>query len=132
MQGLDQLPVQLEDQAGGADKAQGAQQAADWSTTALLILAAPSFLDPEFEVVNRSSGDVSVVATWRGNERRIGPMRPMSSHRFTLDDEAAITFRVRYASGREVETDPLYFTSGIKVIATISDDGIEVRYDHET
>jgi hypothetical protein len=56
----------------------------------------------------------------------------MSSHRFSVNDEAAMKFKVRYSSGREVETEPLYFTSGIKVIATISSDGVEVRYDHDT
>lgn len=99
---------------------------------ALLILATPSFFDPEFEIVNNSSEAVSVVATWRSNEKKIGRIQSMSSHRFSVNDEAAMKFKVRYASGKEVETEPLYFTSGIKVIATISSDGVEVRYDHET
>lgn len=98
---------------------------------ALLILAIPSFFDPEFEIVNNASEAVSVVATWRSNEKQIGRIQSMSSYRFSVNDEAAMKFRVRYASGREVESEPLYFTSGIKVIATISSDGIEIRYDHE-
>jgi len=98
----------------------------------LLILATPSFFDPEFEIVNNSSEAVSVVATWRNNEKKIGEIRSMSSHRFSVNDEAAINFKVRYTSGREVETEPVYFTCGIKVIATISSDGVKVRYDHET
>lgn len=99
---------------------------------ALLVLVAPSFFDPEFVVVNSSSEAVSVVATWRSNEKQIGRIQSMSSHRFSVDDEAAMTFKVRYTSGKEVESEPLYFTRGIKVIATISSAGIEVRYDHET
>jgi hypothetical protein len=98
----------------------------------LLILATPSFFDPEFEIVNNSAEAVSVVAVWRNNEKKIGRIPSMSSHRFSVEDEAAMQFRVRYASGRVVETEPLYFTSGIKVIATISSDGVIVRYDHET
>ena len=53
----------------------------------------------------------------------------MSSHRFSIDDEAAMSFTVRYASGEKIKSEPLYFTSGMKVIAGISSDGIEVGYD---
>ena len=99
---------------------------------ALLILAVPSFFDPEFEVVNNSSGAVSVVAEWRGSKKEIGTIEPMSFYRFSIDAEAAMKFRVRYASGNEVKSEPIYFTSGTKVIATISDTGIKVQYDQET
>ncbi|HPE80476.1 MAG TPA: hypothetical protein PKZ35_10755 [Gammaproteobacteria bacterium] len=98
---------------------------------ALVIFAIPSFFDPEFEVINRSSETVSVFAAWRGSERDIGEILPQSSHRFSVDDEAAMTFKVRFASGREIESEPLYFTRGTKVIATISRDGMEVRYDFD-
>lgn len=99
---------------------------------ALIILAVPSFFDPEFEIVNNSSEAVSVIATWRSNEKQIGEIQSMSSHRFSVNDEAAMKFKVRYASGKEVESEPVYFTSGIKIIGTISNDGIDVRYDFET
>lgn len=99
---------------------------------ALVILAAPSFYDPEFEVVNNSSEAVSIVAAWRYKEKQIGSIESMSSHRFSVNDEAAMKFKVRYASGKEIDTEPMYFTSGIKVIVIISSDGIDVRYDHET
>ena len=95
-------------------------------------MAAPSFFDPKFEVVNNFPEAVSVVATWGSNVKDIGRIEPMSSHQFSLDDEAAITFKVRYSSGREVESEPMYFTSGSKVVATISRNGIEMRYDFET
>ena len=99
---------------------------------ALLSLAIPSFFDPEFEIVNNTAEAVSVVASWRDQEKKIMKIEPMSSHRFSIDDEAAMKFRVRFAGGREVETEPLYFTSGIKVIARISSEGVEVSYDHDT
>jgi hypothetical protein len=98
---------------------------------ALLIFAVPSFFAPEFELVNRSSEAVSVVAAWRSNEKRIERIDAMSSYRFVVGDEAAMTFTVRYPNGKEVESEPLYFTRGIKVIATITDDGIDARYEHE-
>jgi hypothetical protein len=98
----------------------------------LVILAAPSFFDPEIEVVNSTSEVVSVVAKWRSTEKNIGKLESKSTYRFSVDDEAAIMFKVRYGNGKEVETEPLYFTSGINVIAEITSDGIEVRYNHET
>ena len=99
---------------------------------ALLILAAPSFFDPEIEVVNSTSEAVSVVAKWRSTEKNIDKIESKSSYRFSVDDEAAIMFKVRYGGGKEIETEPLYFTSGIKVIAEITRDGVKVRYNHET
>ena len=49
----------------------------------------------------------------------------------SVDDEAAMKFAVRFSSGREFETEPMYFGSGTKVIVTITSDGVEVHYDHE-
>ena len=98
---------------------------------ALLVLAVPSFFDPEFEVFNNASEAVSVVATWRNNEKNIGRIEPGSWSRFSVNDEAAMTFTVLYNGGRKVETAPLYFSRGFKVIVTISADGVETRYDHE-
>lgn len=97
----------------------------------VMMLAIPSFLDPEFEVINHSPGVVSVVAGWRNSEKPLGNIQPESSSTFSLDDEAAITFTVTYGDGKVVESKPLYFTSGIKVIANITGEGVEVRYDFE-
>lgn len=99
---------------------------------ALVILAAPSFFDPEIEIVNRTPEAVSVIATWRNTEKNIGQIEPMSSYQFSVDDEAAMVFKVRYPDGNEIETEPLYFSSGLKVLAEITSDGVSVRYDHET
>ena len=99
---------------------------------ALAVFSIPSFFDPEFVLVNHSSKEVSVTATWRDREKQIDGIGSMSSYRFSVDDEAAIIFKVRYANGREAETEPRYFTHGIEVIVTISDEKVEVRYGHET
>lgn len=99
---------------------------------ALVILAAPTFFDPEIEVINNSSEAVSVVVEWRNHSRDIGFIQPKSSYAFSVDDEAAVTFKVSYVSGKKYESEPLYFTSGIKVIAQITNDGVEVGYDHDT
>jgi len=97
----------------------------------LLILAAPSFFSPEFEVKNESPGAVSVTAAWRNSSKEIGEIESMSSMNFTINDEAAIIFMVKYDDGKIVESEELYFTSGSKVIATISSNGVEVRYDSD-
>ena len=99
--------------------------------SALVIFAVPSFFDPEIEVINNSSEVVTVVAKWGRNKKEIGRMESKSSFQFSIDDEAAVKFKVSYASGKEFETEPVYFTRGIKVIATITSNGVEVHYDHE-
>jgi hypothetical protein len=99
---------------------------------ALLALAMPSFCDPGFEVVNNAPGAVSVVAAWRSSEKEPGRIEPMSSSRFSINDEAAIMCKVKYTDGRVVESEKLYFTRGTRVIATITANGVEVRYDFET
>ncbi|MEQ8835402.1 hypothetical protein [Haliea sp.] len=98
----------------------------------LVILAVPSFFDPAFEVVNKTTLPVFVVAEWRNEEKELGNIAPMSSYEFSVNDEAAMKLRVRYPGGAETESEPIYFTSGIQVIAMITIDAIKVRYDHET
>ena len=100
--------------------------------TALSILAIPFFSDADFEVVNGSSGAVSVVAAWRNRGKDLGTIQPGKSFRFSLSDEAAMTFRVRYADGGELGNEPIYFTSGTKVIAMIYDSSVDVRYDFDS
>lgn len=97
-----------------------------------MILAIPSFIDAQFEIKNQLNEPVSVVAQWQDEVKEIQNISPMSSFEFSLDAEAAMKFRVRYPGGREVESEPIYFSSGLKVIATITDNGVKVRYDHET
>ena len=99
---------------------------------ALLILAIPSLSDAGFELVNRSSDTVSVVAAWRDQEKDLGTIRPAGSFRFNVSDEAAMTLRVRYGDGREAESEPIYFTNGVKVMARISEDSVNVRYDFDS
>ena len=98
----------------------------------LVILAVPSFFDPAFEVVNTTTQPVFVVAEWRNEEKELGNIAPMSSYEFSINDEAAMKFRARYPRGAETESEPIYFTSGVQVIATITSDAIKVRYDHES
>jgi len=41
-----------------------------------VILAAPSFFNLEFEVINNASDPVSVIAVWQNNEKHLGNIQP--------------------------------------------------------
>ncbi len=98
---------------------------------ALSIIVIPSFFDPEFEVVNNASEPVSATAFWRDQEKELGNLLPGSASRFSVSDEAAMVFRVFYAKGKMIESEPIYFTSGIEVIVNVSDEEVDVRYAFE-
>jgi hypothetical protein len=40
-----------------------------------------------------------------------------------------MVFAVRFADGREIESKPVYFTSGTTINASISEDSVDVSYD---
>ncbi|KTG16138.1 MULTISPECIES: hypothetical protein [unclassified Guyparkeria] len=97
----------------------------------MVLVVAPSFLDPQFEIRNRTEEPVSAVAAWREQERAFPNIGPDSTIQFSVEDEAGMAFRVRYPDGREAACEPVYFTRGTTVIATITEDDIEVRYDRD-
>lgn len=97
----------------------------------VLCFAIPTFFDPEFEVINNTQEEVVVVALWKDSIKTIGKIQPKGSSQFSLKDEAGITFKVSYNSGKEVISEPVYFTRGIKVMAEISSHGILVYYDRD-
>ena len=98
---------------------------------AMAVLLAPSFFDPQFEIRNQSEQPVSVVATWRDQERVFADIAPASTVAFSVEDEAGMAFHVHYPNGSQVESEPIYFSRGLTVIATITEDDVEVRYDHD-
>lgn len=98
---------------------------------ALLALAIPSFMSPAFEVANDSQETISVVARWRNGERRVDAIASGKSHEFSIDDEAAMTFIAHFADGRELQSEPIYFTRGVKVTARVSGNSIAVGYATE-
>ncbi|WP_322522168.1 hypothetical protein SR882_04595 [Guyparkeria halophila] len=97
----------------------------------MVVLAVPSFFDPQFEIRNESAEPVSVIAEWRDQEKAFPDIAAASTVEFSVEDEAGMVFRVRYADGRQVESEPIYFSRGLTVIATITEEGVEVRYDHD-
>ena len=98
----------------------------------LAMITAPMLVDPRFEVNNRAAVAVTVDALWRDRQRRLPPLPPGASHRFRIDDEAAIRFRVTYPDGRSIVSEERYFTGGSELFAVIGDGGVEVRYAFET
>ena len=97
----------------------------------LLALFLPTIFNPVFVVHNNTREPVQVVAEWREQSKNIGQIDGMSAERFTVNDEAAMTFNISYVDGRQAVSDPIYFSNGLKVIATIEDDSVAVRYDHD-
>ena len=96
-----------------------------------VIMVAPFFKDPRFEVVNQSQHVVHVSAYWRDQKRELGPITPSSIYEFSVNDEAAMKFSCRFPDGRVIDSEEVYFTGGTGVIATITEKGIELKYEHE-
>ncbi len=96
----------------------------------LAYMVAPFLKDPQFEVVNQSQQVVHVIAHWRNKNRELGAIQPSTTYVFRINDEAAMKFMGRFPDGREINSDEIYFTGGTGVVATITEKGIQVRYDH--
>jgi len=92
----------------------------------------PFLKDPRFEVINQSHQVVDVTAYWRNKNRGLGPIQPLNTHVFSVNDEAAMKFIGRFPDGREINSEEIYFTGGTGVVVTITEKGIEVKYDYET
>lgn len=56
----------------------------------------------------------------------------MSSHRFRIQEKAALQFNVRYTGGKTFITKPIYYvTRGVKISVTLSADAVDVGYDQD-
>ena len=95
----------------------------------LAVMFLPSVFNPGFVVNNTTSRPVMVTALWREQSRDLGEIEAAASHRFNVSDEAAMTFRVTYPDGRILESNPIYFSNGLTVVATITEDAVKVDYD---
>jgi len=98
----------------------------------LVLVALPTYSDSVFEITNKTDERVFVVARWRDKELEVGEITPTSTYEYSVDDESAIIFHVSYLGGANVESEPIYFTSGIRIIVMITDNAVDVRYDHES
>lgn len=87
---------------------------------------------PRFQISNHSAQAVTVTVTRRDKSRDLGAIEAGSRISLTARDEALMVFTVLYADGREIESQPIYFTSGIVVNVIISQDGVDVERDIDT
>jgi len=55
-----------------------------------------------FFACHRKQYNITVSAYWRTEEKELGEIRPSSTLRFTVKDEAAIKFIATYENGREL------------------------------
>jgi len=89
-------------------------------------------LGPRFNISNESTQAVAVAASWRDQTRDLGPIEPGSTISLTVRDEASMIFNVRYADGREIASEPVYFTNGVTIDVSIVDGRIDVQHNFET
>ena len=87
--------------------------------------------NPKFFIANNAAQAVTVVAEWRDKARDLGVIESGARLPLIVRDEASMVFRVRYADGREVESKPIYFTSGMTVNVDIAADGVIVKHDFD-
>jgi hypothetical protein len=89
-------------------------------------------LGPRFNIINDSAQNMTVTATWRNQTRDLGTIESGSTISLTVRDEASMVFYVRYADGREMVSAPVYFTSGVTIDVSISEDSIDVQHNFDT
>ena len=99
------------------------------SVGVLAYIASPFFTEPKFIVTNESSKPVEVIAFWRTETKNIGHIDPGNKIEFKVNDEAAMKFKAKYTSGKEVDSGEIYFTSGLSIAAKVNENNIELNYE---
>ena len=82
-----------------------------------------------FRIANNSTQNVNITANWLERSKDLGIVKAGSVKPITVRGEAAMVFTMRYADGREIESKPVYFTSGTTINVRISKDSVNVSYD---
>jgi hypothetical protein len=98
----------------------------------LAYLAAPYVAPPKFIVANTSDKPVLVIAYWRSESKNLGTIAPSQKVKFRVNAEAAMSFKAKFANGKELTSDGIYFTSGISIEANITESDIKLRYAPST
>jgi hypothetical protein len=97
-----------------------------------LFIYAPYFSPPMFLVINQTKQEVHVTAYWRDKQRVIGVIMPNQSVPLNVSDEAAMKFKVKFKNNAQLESEEIYFTSGITVICNITNQEVTVKYRSST
>ena len=98
----------------------------------LSYTVAPYVATPAFTVINETDGAVEVTATWRDQSKSFGSIDSRQRVEFEVSAEAAMSFTASFANGTVLSSEPIYFTSGLAITATIQDERIDVTYDERT
>jgi hypothetical protein len=93
------------------------------------VLVRESSHGARFRIKNNSMDNVNVTAIWLERRKDLGTIKTGATRPITVRGEAAMVFAVRFADGREIESKPVYFTSGTTINVSISEDGVDVSYD---
>jgi hypothetical protein len=97
------------------------------STTYIFVSTAA--LGPRFKIANDSLATIVVTAKWRDKVRSLGSIEPDSSTSLTVRDEASMVFEIQFEDGREMTSEPVYFTSGSTTHISVSDAGVSIEHD---
>jgi len=83
--------------------------------------------NPVFIVANNSDQQIRITVTTPEKVKDLGSVASGGKRSFKARDETTMTLRVRYSDGRELDSSPMYFTNGIRVIATVDKETIELE-----
>lgn len=78
------------------------------------------------KIENLSDTSVFVTAKWKDKAKVVGDLASTETATFTVSSEAAMSFVVRYPSGKEITTEGYYFTSGTHLNVEIFNQAVEV------
>jgi hypothetical protein len=96
------------------------------------VLVSNTALGPRFRISNDSTQSVIVTAKWRDQVRELGAIEPEKTISLTVRDEASMVFSVIYADGREVSSEPVYFSAGITTYVSIDLERIDIKQEVDT
>ena len=96
---------------------------------ALMFMAAPYLATATFKISNKTNETVSLVATWREQEKNIGSLKAGGQMEFKANDEAAMQFIATFNSNKIISNRPIYFTSGTKINVEIHDNELLTKYE---
>lgn len=93
---------------------------------AALFLGVAYWAKPTMVIRNHSGVTVQVEARWGTNRKQLPAIAPGAKRRFKVGGESAMGFVVTYPDGKQISTEPVYFTITTTVTAIVTDSTVEV------